>query len=171
MARGSISGVYKIFNTVTNQCYVGSSKDTESRWRVHKYLLARQKHTSRILQLSYNKHGLSVFKFSVLEECDPTDLRAVEQRYLDQIKPHYNIKSIVSGVVMTPETRAKISASLKGKTVPVEARESISQKLKGFWVGSEAQRLALSKGRISRPHTEESKQKISQTQKKRLGSR
>ena len=31
-----ISAVYKIVNTVTNECYIGSSKDVIKRWREHK---------------------------------------------------------------------------------------------------------------------------------------
>ena len=31
-----ISGVYKITNTVTNDCYIGSSKNIKRRWRDYK---------------------------------------------------------------------------------------------------------------------------------------
>lgn len=31
-----ISAVYKIVNTVTGDCYVGSSRDVERRWYQHK---------------------------------------------------------------------------------------------------------------------------------------
>lgn len=34
-----ISGVYKITNIVTNDFYIGSSKDVKNRWYQHKYSL------------------------------------------------------------------------------------------------------------------------------------
>jgi len=62
-------GIYKITNIKNNKIYIGSSKNTEIRFKEHLYLLENNSHHSTKLQNSYNKtKNKLVFKFEIIEE-------------------------------------------------------------------------------------------------------
>jgi group I intron endonuclease len=67
------SGIYIILNTVTKDCYIGSAVNFRKRWNNHKSDLVKNKHHSKIMQNSYNKHG-NVFEYSILLFCSKEDL-------------------------------------------------------------------------------------------------
>lgn len=78
------SGIYKITNSINNKFYIGSSKNIERRFYIHKSKLKNNDHANIILQRSYNKYG-DVFKYEIIEENIKTeDLLIVEQKYLDK---------------------------------------------------------------------------------------
>ena len=85
------SGIYKITNTVNNKIYIGSALNFKQRFYVHKSSLKRNKHHSKYLQRSYNKYGIENFKFEVIAICPPEYLIKLEQWFLDNLKPEYNI--------------------------------------------------------------------------------
>jgi len=63
------------------------------------------------------KYGYSNFTLEILEYCDVPELLIREQYYLDLLKPTYNIAKIAGstlGVLKSEETKAQISAALKG---------------------------------------------------------
>lgn len=66
-------GIYQIKNLITDKIYIGSVVDLYTRWANHRKDLKYNKHHSKILQHSYNKHGLLMFDFSVLLYCDKKD--------------------------------------------------------------------------------------------------
>lgn len=86
-----ISGIYEIRNIITGDRYIGSSIDIFHRFNEHRRFLKQNKHHSIILQNSYNKYGLSNYRFSVICKCDPSLRLHLEQCYLDSVKPYYNI--------------------------------------------------------------------------------
>ncbi len=63
------SGVYKITNTVTGKCYIGSSVNIERRWTRHKCLLNKAIHHAKHMQNSWNKYGEKAFIFEIVFEC------------------------------------------------------------------------------------------------------
>lgn len=75
-----ICGIYSITNTTNGRVYIGSSEDIEERWRYHRADLVRGSHDNMDIQADYNVNGLSVFVFSVVEEC--TMDRLVERETL-----------------------------------------------------------------------------------------
>lgn len=85
------SGVYKILNTENGNFYIGSSKDLDKRWIIHKSRLKIGKHINCILQRSWNKYGEKIFVFDIVELCDKDKLFEREQFYIDNLKPKYNI--------------------------------------------------------------------------------
>ncbi|MDO8629390.1 MAG: NUMOD3 domain-containing DNA-binding protein [Phycisphaerales bacterium] len=114
-----ISGVYIIRNRVNGNGYVGSSVNTVRRWQQHRRELFRNNHDNGHLQAAWNKYGAASFEIEILEECAPTDCVSVEQRYLDKLKPAYNICKVansVLGVKRSAATRAKIRAATIGKS-------------------------------------------------------
>ena len=88
------SGVYQIRNTITNDCYVGSSVNIHQRKTKHLYLLRTNKHDNPRLQNAVNKYGLENFSFEVLQHCKESDLLPLEQILINTIQPTYNIQQI-----------------------------------------------------------------------------
>jgi group I intron endonuclease len=78
-----ISGVYKIVNRATGQCYVGQSQRVRKRLKEHFRLLRLNKHTNPHLQNAYNKYGAENFYGALEVECeDPDDMDLVETAFL-----------------------------------------------------------------------------------------
>lgn len=75
-------GIYKIENIKNGKIYIGSSIDIESRKYKHFWMLDKSLHYNQHLQKSYNKHGKSAFKFSIIEECLFDDLINKENHYI-----------------------------------------------------------------------------------------
>lgn len=125
------SGIYAIRNLVTGKCYIGSAVDIGKRWREHKGGLAKGTHHSLKLQHAWSKYGGGVFCFEVLEVVfDKSQLLAREQYWLDFWElcgaGSYNIQPNAGrgclGMTISEETRAKTSASLRGKKHSADRR-------------------------------------------------
>jgi group I intron endonuclease len=91
-----MTGIYRIRNLINDNCYYGSSKNIEKRWKTHKNQLRRKKHINSILQSAWNKYGEENFIFEIIEECSKDKLFETEQKYLDTL-PKYNIGLKSSG--------------------------------------------------------------------------
>lgn len=147
------SGIYKIQNLTTGKFYIGSTKNFRERKYRHFRHLSLNKHHSLYLQNSYNKYGKDSFVFEVLAHCPPEYLIKLEQWFLDNLKPEYNVSVTANcfynfGYKHTEETRKKISKANKGKKKPDSY-------------------LAT---RIGVPRTEETRKKISESNMGRIHS-
>lgn len=100
------SGIYQIQNQINGDFYIGSSKDLNRRQKDHFSLLKRNKNKSLLLQRAVNKYGIDNFKFIILEECSIDQLFILEQKYVDELNPKYNIcklnVSVPIGLEHTP---------------------------------------------------------------------
>lgn len=77
-------GVYTITNTINGKLYVGSTNNSfYERWRTHLKDLKKNKHHSKKLQRSVNKHGLNNFKFEILEVTESEHTISVEKYWLN----------------------------------------------------------------------------------------
>lgn len=85
-----ISAVYQIVNTVTGDCYVGSSKNVMQRWADHKSPSKWERFPNNKLYQDFQKFGLDKFKFQVLAPVTPENLKQVEQEFIELLKPAYN---------------------------------------------------------------------------------
>lgn len=94
----AISGIYKITNLITNEFYIGSSKNIESRWAYHKAKFKSNEETFNKLYLDFKKYGLESFKFEIIERCS-TNIKEKEQEYIDKLRPHYNTKAAHSNKI------------------------------------------------------------------------
>ena len=108
-------GIYCIKNIVNNKCYIGSSTHIYYRIRRHKSDLLRKVHANPILQNAYNKYGADSFVVSIIEECAEDMVLVREQHYIDTILPVYNITKEVINNRPSPESRLKISNTMKAK--------------------------------------------------------
>ena len=126
-----MSGIYQIYNPVTNKRYIGSSINVERRFKEHIRNLRANRHCNQHLQNAWNKYPEQLI-FELLEVCEPTDLLTFEQYYIDYYKSYnrnfgYNIDRYAchSGNSLSDETKLKISQKHKGKKVPRDIVEKI----------------------------------------------
>lgn len=103
-----ISAVYQIINTVTNDKYVGSSRNVMRRWVEHKCISVWEKCPNSPLYQDMQKYGIKNFRFQILapvmEEC----LKQVEQEFIDMLHPAYNnIRANGKDVERQKETQRK----------------------------------------------------------------
>ena len=119
------TGVYEIVNIITNERYIGSASRVGKsnslsgfyvRFDKHKLLLKNNKHYNIHLQRAYNKYGENNFNFNILSICPPEYCIKLEQWFLDNLKPEYNIRKIADsnkGIKFTAEHKEKLSKSIK----------------------------------------------------------
>lgn len=119
------SGIYIIRNLLNNMVYIGSAKNIKQRLHEHNSMLRRNKHHSKYLQNSYNKHP-DCFMFSIIEECSIKFLIKREQYWIDFFLSFkkiygYNEAPIAYSSLnrkLSKETKEKISKSHKGMKKP-----------------------------------------------------
>ena len=81
------AAIYQIKNKETGKIYIGATTGFGHRRNSHKSCLRRGIHRNQALQEDYNKYGLDVFEFEVIEEhpCD-TDFEVLEKIEEETIK-------------------------------------------------------------------------------------
>lgn len=179
--------VYQIKNKVNNKVYIGSTSNLNKRWDTHRRRLNNNKHHSNYLQNAWNKYGEGCFVFEILETLQSKkEMLDSEQRWLDKTLCYdkengYNTCKVAGsplGHKHTEEAKQKISARMKGEKHPFynktlssqhKARIGSSNTGKIAWNKglpvSEKERLRLKQIRaeqITKPHSEETKNKISE---------
>ncbi len=165
------SGIYTIHHIVSGKKYVGQAVNIGQRWTKHKWELRGGAHINRHLQAAWNKYGADAFKFSVVEHCDVDQLNEREMYHIAIWKSQdlcYNQTEGgggCRGYVPSAETRAKLSASGKGKVFSDEHRAKISAAKKGKVLSAEtkAKMGAANKGNqhsLGYTHTDEAKAKM-----------
>lgn len=75
-----MTGIYKIENTVNGKVYIGQSKNIEERWKSH---IRASKSKASVgynyyIHKAFRKYGIENFIFSVVEECEPSELNERE---------------------------------------------------------------------------------------------
>lgn len=174
-----IIGVYKITCTPNGRIYIGSSVNITHRWRCHRSHLQRDRHHNKHLQKAWTQYGGNAFVFEVIEVCDASKVIEREQSYLDALKPFapngFNIAldacKVTLGRKRTPETRANISAALKGvgkgrrKSPETIARMSAAQKGRIITPSAREKLSAANKGKKA---TAETRAKQSITSSRRM---
>lgn len=88
MEKEKISGVYKITNNITGDCYIGSSCNIRKRWRSHRSPAAWANLPNSKLYQDMAQYGLNNFTFEIIEITDNRVER--EQYWISQLSPKYN---------------------------------------------------------------------------------
>lgn len=90
------TGIYKITCQSNGRFYIGSASGCigyrvgfKQRLIVHIRKLEQNKHVNLILQNAYNKYGKDDFIFEILEFCESSMCKDIEQKYLDELQPFY----------------------------------------------------------------------------------
>lgn len=161
------SGIYKITNSINGKFYVGSAVNLKKRFGHHYGYLKRGNHCNRKLQRSWNKHGSSVFEFSVLELVPLLDDLINREQYwidaLDAVNLGYNMSPTAGnkmGMRHSSETRKKMSESSLGKKMSEESRRKMSLAKTGSKLSAET-REKMSKARKGRIVSEEHRRNLS----------
>jgi group I intron endonuclease len=124
--------IYEIRNTVTGRVYVGSTPRFSRRFTEHKRLLNANKHHSRKLQFSYNKHGASAFVMKVIEVVShPAFIYAREQFWIEKhgFKNTYNSAPVAMGATRIAEAVYSIDPKTGDKVKFVSAMNAAEMKL------------------------------------------
>lgn len=85
-----ISAVYKITNKITNDFYIGSSKNVKKRWANHKCQSTWNKCPNNPMYLDMKRYGIDKFELQILEEAEIDSLKEAEQRFIETLNPIYN---------------------------------------------------------------------------------
>lgn len=90
-------GVFRVYNTLADRSFVGSSKDLPSVLNRERFQLSHGSHPNRLLQEDWNRLGPEAFRFEVLDTLSPAeeadgdpspDLRVLEQLWLEKLSPY-----------------------------------------------------------------------------------
>lgn len=114
------SGIYQIRNIVNGNLYIGQSINLDNRRRGHFESLRKGNHHNTVLQKAFNKYGEQNLLFEILIylDADKEILTLFEQRFMDILKPIYNLCPTAGsylGYHHTAETRKKIGKIGKGR--------------------------------------------------------
>jgi group I intron endonuclease len=126
-------GIYKIFNKVTNSCYVGQSRRVKKRVNNHFCDLRKGTHPNPRFQAAFNAYGEEAFDWSLEIKCDSTDeLDMIEELFLSGEAKFleenlYNIsdfaKTPMRNKTHSEEVRKKISAGRRASTFNFQSSE------------------------------------------------
>ena len=134
--------IYKIVNKTNGMTYVGQTVQIlEERWRQH----LTNTSNCRYLKSAFKKYGIEQFDFKMICVCFDEDLNKIEIQYMEKLQSivptGYNLREGGNSGRHNEETKKQISNTLK------EAYKN------NIYIASKPQ--------LGKPHTEETKSKIS----------
>ncbi|BAZ18948.1 hypothetical protein NIES4071_108330 (plasmid) [Calothrix sp. NIES-4071] len=136
------AGIYIIRCKPTGKVYVGSSKNIQARWYLHKQQVNRGKHHSKKLQADWDKYGEGAFEFEVIKEVTDGFMTVYEQLYINQYDScvsGYNILEKAGSYFVLPNKQNRRLECI----VSLRITETLNEKLKQFPDKSEFCRDAI----------------------------
>ncbi len=178
------SGIYLLTNKLTNDSYIGQSKNITNRL-INYFNLGYLRNNKYIISRAIIKYGYYNFSLKILEYCNISELTLREQYYLDKLTPTYNILKVAGksiGFKHSKETKCKISKSLnkyykKNKSILLGRTASETTKklmrLKKIGINNnlfgkkhtEITKELMRQKALGRLHSEDTKFKMSQNNK------
>ena len=89
------SGIYMIYCVETNKPYIGRAENLDERKSEHFSNLKNGNHPCKEMQQDYDKFGAESFRYSILEKCEVSKLKHLEDYYIlayNAINTGYNKK-------------------------------------------------------------------------------
>lgn len=121
-------GIYRIKNLITNESYVGQSKNIETRIQIHKNSLNRGDGSNRLLQESWNNYGEENFSFETMSNCYIDELDEMETLFLNKETNVFNLQSGgKQGFEVSEETKKILSEKGKGRIVSEITRQKLRE--------------------------------------------
>ena len=162
---------YKLTWNDNHYIYVGSSNNPDKRLAGHKASCLSKRPNNTKLANVWKKHGQPTMTIMGTFETEEEMLEG-EQFLIDQIfgesvclnlNPKADRPPITTGIKHTAETKAKMSASRKGRVFTEESKAKMSASRKGKVLTEETrQKISISSmGKPKKPHSEEAKAKMS----------
>lgn len=87
-------GIYKITNKLNGKIYIGQSINIKRRWNEHK---AKKGEKANLLYFDFQKYGIENFDFSILQECEQSELDFLEIFYIKKFNSFYNGYNLTQG--------------------------------------------------------------------------
>ena len=155
-------GIYKI-TSPTDKIYIGQSKNIQKRWSYYKNLNCKGQQK---LYKSFLKYGVINHVFEILELCSEQELNTKEFDYIKKYnsfntKHGLNLTSGGDNLLVSDETRKKISISNTGRKATNESRKKMSESAKGRAMLPQT-RDALYNANKGRKMSDVNKQKMSE---------
>lgn len=141
-------GIYYIENKKDNKKYIGYSNNIERRFYEHRHKLKNKSHSNQYLQNVYNKYGLLVLDFYIIEVCKEDALQEREKYYIKKYNTNnkdfgYNLTVGGDGLFGITRTWGnKISNSKKGIKFSKEHIKNLKTSHKGY-VPTESQKSKI----------------------------
>ena len=84
-----VTGIYKITNQETGECYIGQAADVAKRWKDHaKCGLGIDTPAGNKLYKAMQEYGIWNFSWELLEQCERVDLDEKERYYIQLYKSY-----------------------------------------------------------------------------------
>lgn len=126
-----VIGIYKIFSKRTKEYYIGSSINIEKRFKRHLSQLKYKNHSNINLQKIYNMHGENDLELIIVEIIENIkDIKNIEQKYLDHLKPSLNINLHACGGDMISNHPNKYNIRIKQVEETRKAAKTKNMKFK-----------------------------------------
>ncbi len=128
----SSSGIYCINFCGGSFKYIGQTKVFENRLRQHLRILKTNTHHNSILQKSFNKYGIDLLIFTILETCTEKELSSREIYWAEYYKDCLmNLSCVGTNIPMSDLTRNKIRDKATGRKHSPETRKKIGDVQRG----------------------------------------
>lgn len=160
-----IIGVYKISNTLSGRYYIGYSTNINKRFTVHRCKLKQNYHDNIFLQRAYNLDGEDKFIYEIIHICDTEEkAKEIELQYLTDLSIRnviYNLNYNNSGgdLLKNHPDKEKIRERINNSCKETLSKMSLEERKQKYGI------LGEKNGMYGKTHTEEVRQKISQTHK------
>lgn len=150
--------IYKITNLINLKSYIGQSQNVEKRWTDH----IKGRSRSPRMCAALKKYKQQSFCFEIVAFCeDQIGANEIETKLIalyDTVKCGYNVNPTAygsTGRANSEETRAKLSAALRGRKKPArseEHRRNLSTSRKGSIRGDIKGELNHNYGKTGEDH-------------------
>lgn len=127
-------GIYARVNMENGNYYIGSGNplylrisDYYQNW----YLLS---HSNLYIVRAFNKYGMNNFTLVILEYANPESLISCEQKWIDLLKPEYNLNPTagnLKGYKHTVESMEKMHTAALGRKHSEQVKQAMSESRKG----------------------------------------
>jgi len=169
------AGVYVIRNSIDGRVYVGATKELRRRFSTHQQRLKCGTHPNPGLQAFVNHHSIGALSFDLICLCEPHELLATEQFYLDFYQSYQEdlgfnraaLAGTTKGIIFTAESRAKISLNSRNRSPETRAKLSKAAKNEALSAETRAKRSAAATGKTI---SAETRAKISESEKGKVVS-
>lgn len=141
------SGIYMFTNKLTNDIYVGQSKDLSKRFKNYFNLSYIKSKENLKISKAIIKYGYLNFSMTILEYCDKSNLMGREQYYLDKLNPQYNILKVRGSSLNSKFSK---EANTK-KTLIIKRVEKKSDLISSFHTKETRELIDLEKTKENKP--------------------
>jgi group I intron endonuclease len=137
--------VYKIKNNINSDFYIGSTCNLYKRYYTHLRDIRSNKKTCVKLVRAANKYDEDNFEFNIIAKCPPEYVLKLEQWFLDNLKPKYNVAKVAGsneGIKRTEECKKAKAIQQKEKWLDENYRNHHLESLSNNWKSGSGHRMA-----------------------------